>query len=116
MIQKRINRHKQRGFIVTMELLLLAAILVIGLIVGMTTVRDAVVLELSDLSEAIGALNQGYRVAGVVNDANTASTAGSTFSDSIETNYDTGSGVALVEVSFIPAVSENAPPPVPTAP
>ncbi|MEO8380625.1 MAG: hypothetical protein ABI779_13250 [Acidobacteriota bacterium] len=113
MIQKRLNRQRQRGFILTIELLFLAAILVIGLIVGMTTVRDAVVLELSDLSEAVGALNQGYRVAGVVNDANTASTAGSQFSDASEPTFDTGSGIALVEVSFIPAISENAPPPVP---
>lgn len=77
----RKNIKKQAGFIVTIELLLLATILVIGLIVGMTDLRDAVLAELSDLSESIGALNQSYEVLGVENQAATAATAGSTWND-----------------------------------
>lgn len=89
----RIIRKSQRGFIVTIELLLLATILVIGLIVGMVSLRDSVLAELSDVSEAIGALNQSYDILGVNNSANTASTAGSQWQD----NQDTSDGSALID-------------------
>jgi hypothetical protein len=80
----RFIRKSQKGFIVTIELLLLATILVIGLIVGMVSLRDSVLAELSDLSEAIGALNQGYNILGVNNVANTAATAGSRWTDDFD--------------------------------
>ncbi|MFK7769862.1 MAG: hypothetical protein AB8B55_21820 [Mariniblastus sp.] len=41
------------GFIITMEIILIATITVLGLIVGLTAVRDALVAELSDVAEAI---------------------------------------------------------------
>jgi hypothetical protein len=72
---------KQSGFIVTMELLVLSAILVLGLIVGMVDVRDSMLAELGDLSESIGALNQAYTIDGVSNAANTAATSGSQWLD-----------------------------------
>ena len=85
----RLIRKSQKGFIVTIELLLLATILVIGLIVGMVSLRDSVLAELSDVSEAIGALNQSYNILGVNNAADTAATAGSSWQD----NFDnTGTG------------------------
>ena len=112
MIRKSPNRKRQRGFIVTIELLLLATILVIGLIVGMTNVRDSVLAELSDVSEAIGNLNQGYTVAAVANLADTAATAGSAFSDLPDTHgllpIDTGSGNSNTEVIFTPANPANS--------
>lgn len=80
-IQKRI---KQGGFIVTMELLLLSAILVLGLIVGMVSLRDSMLAELSDLSESIGSLNQSYNILGVNNTAGTAATAGSYWQDTFD--------------------------------
>lgn len=79
------RNRKQGGFIVTIELLLLAVITVIGLIVGMTDVRDAVVAELGDLSESIGALNQSYSIDGVQNASQTASTSGSEWQDAPDT-------------------------------
>jgi hypothetical protein len=118
MSRKPRPRSKQSGFIVTIELLLLAAICVIGLIVGMTNVRDSVLSELSDVSESIGALNQGYSVSAVSNLAGTAATGGSAFTDVADSNtplkpIDTASGNADNELLFSavnPAVAENTPP------
>ncbi|MGH9421595.1 MAG: hypothetical protein ACRD3J_16580 [Thermoanaerobaculia bacterium] len=116
MSRKIRSRKSQGGFIVTIELLLLATILVIGLIVGMTNVRDSVLAELSDVSESIGSLNQGYNVAAVINTAGTAATAGSAFSDAKDFNgllpIDSGSGNAGLELTFTPAppgISETIP-------
>ncbi|MBV8545365.1 MAG: hypothetical protein JO093_24530 [Acidobacteria bacterium] len=102
------SRRKQAGFILTIELLLLATICVIGLIVGMTNVRDSVLAELSDVSESVGSLNQGYNVTSVANAAGTAATAGSAFSDAKDTNgllpIDSGVGNSAAELTFVPAV------------
>ena len=54
------------GFVVSNELVLMSAIIVIGLIVGMVAVRDQVVQEFGDASVGIGALNQSFSFAGVV--------------------------------------------------
>lgn len=53
-----------RGFIVSAELVLVATLLVIGLIVGLSEVQHAVVAELNDVGDAIGNLNQSYKVSG----------------------------------------------------
>ena len=50
----------ESGFIVSAELVLIATLLVIGLIVGLSEVQHAVVSELNDVADAIGELNQGY--------------------------------------------------------
>ena len=52
--------NDEAGFIVSAELILIATLLVIGLVVGMSEVQHAVVAELNDVSEAIGSLNQSY--------------------------------------------------------
>ncbi len=67
------------GFVISTELVLVATILVLGVIVGLTTVRDAVVQELGDLALAIGSINQSYTFSGVT--GHTSSTAGSLFVD-----------------------------------
>lgn len=107
----RINRKSQKGFIVTIELLVLATILVIGLIVGMVSLRDSVLAELSDLSESIGQLNQGYTILGVTNAAATAATAGSSFEDDLDdaggADIDTNVGDADAELTFSSAISVN---------
>jgi Flp pilus assembly pilin Flp len=54
----------ETGFIVSAELVLIATLLVIGLVVGLSEVQHAVVQELNDVAEAIGALNQSYAFAG----------------------------------------------------
>ena len=47
-----------------MEYLFVATILVIGIIVGLVNVRDAVNAELSELANALLALSQGYSFSG----------------------------------------------------
>jgi hypothetical protein len=52
------------GALISMEFLFVATILVIGIIVGLANVRDAVNTELSELANAILALSQGYTLSG----------------------------------------------------
>lgn len=54
----------EAGFIVSAELVLIATILVIGLIVGLSEIQHAVTAELNDVAEAIGSLNQSYYFTG----------------------------------------------------
>ena len=68
-----------RGFIVSMELVLIATIAVIGLLAGYTAMRDAVVAELSDVGGAIQDMNQSFQYYGVL--GHSASTAGADYVD-----------------------------------
>jgi hypothetical protein len=54
----------EAGFIISAELVLVATILVIGMIVGLTSLRNQVVQELVDVGQAIGSLSQTYAFAG----------------------------------------------------
>lgn len=56
--------NDEAGFIVSAELILVATILVIGLIVGLSEVQHAVVAELNDVGDAIGKVNQSYLFSG----------------------------------------------------
>lgn len=69
----------QDGFVVSTELVLLATVVVIGLIVGMATVRDAATAELSDVAGAVSDVNQSYRINGIL--GHTAATAGFDYAD-----------------------------------
>jgi Flp pilus assembly pilin Flp len=75
----------ERGFIVSAELVLIATLLVVGLIVGLSEVQHAVVAELNDVGDAIGKLNQSYSFSGfskMGQDCNVkAFTRGSFFND-----------------------------------
>jgi hypothetical protein len=52
------------GALISSEFLFVATILVIGVIVGLTNVRDAVNAELSEFANALLALSQGYIISG----------------------------------------------------
>lgn len=67
------------AFIVSSELILVGTILVIGLLVGMTSVRDQVVQEVRDVAAAVSKTVQTYSFAGIT--GHTASTGGSVFGD-----------------------------------
>lgn len=56
--------HDETGFVITAELILISTLLVLGLIVGMSSVQSAVVGELEDVGSAIGSLNQSYQYQG----------------------------------------------------
>ncbi len=72
----------EQGFIISIELILLATIAVIGLIAGWTAIRDAIVSEISDVAGAVQDLNQGYSFFGVR--GHSASTAGSDYLDALD--------------------------------
>ena len=74
--------NDEAGFVVSTELVLVATILVIGLIVGQTTLRDNVVTELGDTADAISAINQSYEWSNVT--GHSSSTAGSEFNDAAD--------------------------------
>jgi Flp pilus assembly pilin Flp len=52
------------GALIAAEYLFVATILVIGIIVGLSNVRDAINTELSELANAYLALSQGYTISG----------------------------------------------------
>jgi len=56
--------HDEHGFIISAELILVATVLVLGMLVGLSQVQNAVVSELNDVAHAIGALNQTYYFSG----------------------------------------------------
>ena len=62
MVRQLLN--DEAGFIISAELVLVATLLVIGLIVGLSEVQHAVVTELNDVADAIGELNQSYSFSG----------------------------------------------------
>lgn len=78
----KVFSQDEAGFIVSAELVLIATILVIGLIVGLSEVQAALVSELNDVSCAIGSLNQSYMFRGF--SGCKATTAGSCFADSVD--------------------------------
>ncbi len=69
----------ESGFVVSTELVIIATILVIGMLVGLTTIRDQVVTELADVADAISALDQSYAFSDITGHA--SSTAGTVFDD-----------------------------------
>ena len=70
------------GAIVSAELVLVLTILVIGMIAGLASLRDAVVSELADVAQAIANVNQSYSYGGIT--AHCAATAGSQFIDLVD--------------------------------
>ncbi len=74
----------EQGFIISAELVLVATILVIGMIVGLSEIQHAVVAELNDVGDAIGRVNQSYQYSGFSkrkNGGTGAFTRGSSFRD-----------------------------------
>jgi hypothetical protein len=57
--------NDEAGFVVSAELVLIATILVLGMIVGLASVRDQVVQELGDVALAFGRINQSYSFSGI---------------------------------------------------
>ena len=100
--------NDESGAILSAEIVLVATILVIGVIVGLKSVRDAVVTELADVGAAIGSINQDFSYSGVAGHA--AATAGSSFADAQD--FCDGAAVSdaansrCVTVGTVPAAAE----------
>jgi hypothetical protein len=67
------------AFIVSSELVLVATIMVIGMLVGLTSVRDQIVHEVKDVAAGLSKSVQSYSFAGIT--GHTATTPGSEFND-----------------------------------
>jgi hypothetical protein len=67
------------GIIIQAELVFVLTILVIGTVTALVALRQAVISEMTEVAEALMALNQSYSFAGQTNCL--ASTAGSAASD-----------------------------------
>ena len=96
----------EAGFIVSAELVLIATILVLGMIVGLVSVRDQVVQELGDIALAIGFINQSYSFSGIT--GHTSSTAGSFLDDNADVcdgpADPAGSGAVCISVTQVATV------------
>lgn len=101
--------NDEAGFVVSSELTLIATILVLGVIVGLTSIRDSLVQELGDLAGAIGAINQSYSFSAVT--GHHSSTAGSFLVDLLDDCdvVDNGQGTEpqCIEVCATNASSEG---------
>ncbi len=71
--------NDENGFVVSAELILVSTIVVLGLIVGLVEVRQAISEELEDVAAAIGSMNQSYTYAGLK--TNKSCLSGSRFFD-----------------------------------
>jgi Flp pilus assembly pilin Flp len=74
--------NDEAGFVVSSELVLIATVLVLGLIVGLTSLRNSVTGELADLAAAIGNISQSYSFSAVT--GHTSSVAGTSFADATD--------------------------------
>ena len=70
------------GVTYTIEVILVATIACIGLVVGLTTLRDSVTNELADVAGAVDSLVQTYQINGIV--GHSASVNGSLFVDQLD--------------------------------
>jgi hypothetical protein len=100
------------GFIVSAELVLVATILVIGMIVGLTSLRNQIVEELVDVGQAIGSMSQSYALAGV-SKCGVAWTDGSSYSDKVDfcqnPNQQAGQEPGGISVRVWPAGASHHP-------
>ena len=85
---RAVRTGRRGGFIIISELMLIGSILLIGLVIGLVTLRNTLNTEMEDFSQSIGNLNQSYAFAGLLNDNGTASTGGSAFLDAPDSNAD----------------------------
>jgi Flp pilus assembly pilin Flp len=91
------------GAVVSAELVLVITILGIGMITGLTSLRDGVITELADVGAAIGSVNQSYSIGGAL--AHSSSTAGSIYSDVVDFCDGTTAGGSSARCLTITAVT-----------
>ena len=72
----------EAGFVVSTELMIVATVLVIGMLVGLVSIREQIVQELADVAEAISEFDQSFSFAAV--SGHTSSTAGADFVDALD--------------------------------
>jgi hypothetical protein len=91
------------GAILSVELILIMVMVVIGLVVGLASLRDVIDAKLVELSAAVAAIDPGYGFGGIIYTADdtTASTAdgawvaGSAYSSAMVVDGDFGPATVL---------------------
>jgi Flp pilus assembly pilin Flp len=73
---------EETGAILSAEIMLVASVLVIGVIAGLSSLRDSVVTELADVAQALANFNQSYCFSGV--SGHHAFSGGGEFSDQLD--------------------------------
>ena len=63
--------NDEAGFIISAELVLVLTIGVLGMVVGLASIRDSLVAEMCDLSSAFGAIDQSYSLRTIYKNSNT---------------------------------------------
>ena len=82
--------NDESGLVVSIEMVLLATLIVFGLMAGMAAYRDAIVSEIADSAAAVGSVNQSFEYDEVAlsgtfgSIAYDARTDGSVFSDELD--------------------------------
>jgi Flp pilus assembly pilin Flp len=74
--------NEQDGAILSAEIMMVATILVLGMIVGLKSVRDSVVTELADVAQGMGNSSQSYSYSGTSGHA--ANGGGGQFADNTD--------------------------------
>lgn len=104
--------NDEAGFVVSAELVLIATVLVIGLLVGLATVRDNIVMELADVADAFSEIVQSYSFSGIT--GHSSSTSGSLFEDAADfcetgtnvTDQNANGAVNCIAIDTITGVNE----------
>jgi len=108
--------NDEAGFVISAELILVATIAVLGLIVGLTAVRDAVTSELADVAGAVNNINQSYDYFGIR--GHSGAVAGSVYTDMLDfcdaTTDPTGADNACIIHNAATAEGLFIPPPTGT--
>ena len=128
MRQLRALWNDERGFIISAELVLIGTLVVLGLVAGLTLVRDSVAGEFTDIAAAMRSLDQSYYYSGFRARKTygcggcKAWTAGSCFNQKGEqceadvVTYDVCREAAPVQVAPAPVVTPVCPPVAPVCP
>ena len=100
------------GAILTTELILIIVITVIGMVVGLTALRDAVDAQLADLAGAIAAIDVGYQFDGLLYSASElglsgASTMNAAVADSLYVASFNTAGTAGINMLTILTASQT---------
>ncbi|VAX42661.1 hypothetical protein MNBD_PLANCTO02-517 [hydrothermal vent metagenome] len=74
--------NDEAGFVISAELVLVLTIGVLSMVVGLNAVAKSVTMELNDVSNAIGAVDQSYSYTGLYNSHGNSAKNGSGFVDS----------------------------------
>jgi hypothetical protein len=67
------------GAILTLEIVLIATVVLLGVLTGLAALRDGIITELADLGGSISNLDQSYVIHGAV--SHSSATAGTVFND-----------------------------------